>query len=811
MVKVLINEAFKKYLLTQPPKFRQKVHQKFEFLEIGYWDGGLKVKKIKSVGGPKAVFEARLDRANRILLTLGTEPDPSSAPAILVYVWGIVCHDDVSRKSRQILPENVPFLQFKPYQEQTLDGVQLETLEPTFFTQESITQKIADDSATQKWHFLDEANWERIENYQQHEFEMQLYLTPEQLATMEKPLPLLISGTAGSGKTTMSVYYLLHLPLAKKKKLFITYNRYLKNAAQQLYTGLLNASPLKDEYCSPDFYAFKDFCLHAIGSHQQRFSPEREVAFERFKQLVRGNSHASRFDTALLWEEIRSIIKGAMPQINLEVLKKAATGLQNHRLAPALLRALQEQFLAFAQLKSMERIDKFVQKYVRTDIHTFAREIKQFIEEGSDRVLPVLERTIDFLQKERELTRKKYLSFIDYQALSKKKAPNFALDREALYRIFEWYQNTLEREGLWDELDLTRELIIRLSQSEQEALQYDIVICDEVQDLTDVQQELLFYLARNPMHMLFSGDTKQIINPSGFRWEELKRQYYERNLKIPDLCFLNLNFRSSGSIVELSNILLQLKAQLLGSRAEEQEEDWKYKGRPPIVVEGISQQKMLDSIHSTGARKTILVRTEREKQFLSKFLDTELVFTINEAKGLEFDTVLLWKFASDARKKDVWKAILQTSSQEVHQAQIRHEINLLYVAITRAQKDLLIYDGPEASLIWRSDPIQEKIYRTDDLHYIGNIWNVISSPEEWLEQGHYFFEHEYYKAALECYKNAGNAALANKARAYAAEKSGDSKTAARAFENIGMLEKAAHHYEASGNFKKAFELWTRVK
>ncbi|MFQ5675167.1 MAG: 3'-5' exonuclease, partial [bacterium] len=180
-------------------------------------------------------------------------------------------------------------------------------------------------------------------------------------------------------------------------------------------------------------------------------------------------------------------------------------------------------------------------------------------------------------------------------------------------------------------------------------------------------------------------------------------------------------------------------------------------------------------------------------------------------KGLEFDTVLLWKFGSDIHTKDVWKVILAESNQDIHQAKIKHEINLLYVAITRAQKDLLIYDGKDPSLIWRSGPIRDKVYTTDDMNYIGDIWNVISTPEEWLEQGHYFFERDYYKAAMECYKNAGEDDLVVKARAYGAEKRQDFKVAAASFERIGELEKAAFYHEKNENYYHAFQLWKKLK
>ncbi len=805
MVKILINDAFKKYLIRQPADFRRKLRQKFEYLEIGYWDGGLKVKKIKGVSSTKAVFEARLDRANRLLFTLGTENEQGRR-GLLVFVWGVVSHDDIAAGSRRI-PADVPFLQFKPLDKQTLDDTSIEELGEEYRTQEGITQKIAEDSATQKWHFLDQANWDRIEKYRQDEFEMTLYLTPEQKRILDRPLPILVSGTAGSGKTTLSVYYLLKLPLAKHKKLFITYNKYLRNAAYRLYHGLLNGSALKEEYVPPDFFTFKGYCLDIIAHFNRSFPPEKEVNFDRFYQLALSHAPARRFDLPLIWEEIRSIIKGALPQINLKLLKQLFQHLQKGLLNPGQLQALQQQFLAFARLESMQRVAGFVQKYLNADIETFSKHPQHYIEQAHDRVLSVLDRTINWLEKQRELTQKKYLSFADYEALGRKKAPHFHLDRKSIYQIFEWYQERLEAEGLWDELDLTREVINLLSERNPEQYRYDIVVCDEVQDLTDVQHELLFYIVRDPRQLLLSGDTKQIINPSGFRWEELKRHFYERDLPVPEIAFLSLNFRSSGSIVELSNILLELKAKWLGVRAEELKEEWKYKGRPPIIVNRVSEARMLESMQTTGARKTILVRSPHEKERLQKILETELVFTINEAKGLEFDTVLLWKFASDLATRDVWKAILQESDLDVHQAKIRHEVNLLYVAITRAQKDLLVYDGEKPSLIWQSEPIRDHVYLTDDVAYVDEVWNVVSTPEEWREQGDYFFEREYYRAAMECYKNAGDEKAYRRAAAFDAEKRRDWKRAAPLFAEIGETEKAAAYFERTGGWARAFELW----
>lgn len=809
MIRILINDTFKKFLLSQTPEYRKKVRQKMEYLEIGYWDGGLKVKKIKSMPGHKAVFEARLDRANRILFTLGLDRTPT-APTILIYIWGIVGHDDIASRSRSI-PTNVPFLQFTPFLEEEHKDGALEHLEPDYYTQEGITQKTSDDSASQKWHFLDPENWQRIEAYRQDEFELALYLTPEQQEILNKALPILVSGTAGSGKTSMAVYYLLQLPLAKQKKLFITYNHYLKNSAFKLYQGLLNASALKAEYRMPDFYTFKEFCFNVARHFHRSFSEENELTYERFCQLMSSSSLAHKFDLALIWEEIRSIIKGALPQMSLDSFSRAVQSVQKPPVPAETFRVLKHHFQIFANMASLQKIADLVRKYLTTDMLDLSQNFEYYLDRKRDHVLTTLDRTLQFLAKERDLTQKKYLSLVDYEAIGKKKAPNFYLDRQQIYQIFEWYQAQLERNGWWDELDLAREVLHLLSERTVPEFQYDLIVCDEVQDLTDIQHELLFYLTPNPIHLFLTGDTRQIINPSGFRWEELKRHFYERNLKTPELNFLSLNFRSSGSIVELSNTLLALKSALLGVRAEEPYEDWKYKGRPPVVVHNLSEAKMLEGIKKTGARKTILVRTEAEKDRLKASLETELIFTINEAKGLEFETVLLWKFAADAQINDIWKVILQESNRDVHLAQIRHEINLLYVAITRAQSDLLIYDGKQSSLIWDSELVQDKIYLSDDLTYISKIWDVISSPVEWQEQGDYFFEHGYYKAAMECYKNAGAEDFLLKATVYDAEKRQDFSAAAIGFEKLGMKEKAAFYFEKSQDLDKAIALWRELR
>jgi tetratricopeptide (TPR) repeat protein len=811
MATVLINNTVKRYLLNQPLHFREKLRDKFEFLETGIWEGRLRAKKLRGISS-KCVFEAPVDRDSRLLFTLGKYGE-APEKNLVVHVWGIASNDELSKKSRNIVPRNAPFLEFHDFDELSLEDVDLDELEPSCFTQEKITEKTGEESGSQRWFAVDEPEWQRIRNYAKDDFELPLCLTPGQREVLESPPPILVSGTAGSGKTTLSVYYLLKRDLNRRKKIFITYNPTLRNFAERLCGGLLNEAKQREEFLIPDFRVYKQFILDVARRFGRNFLPKKEVDFNRFSRMFASHPLCQKFDAALVWEEIRSIIKGALPQVNISVLERAYSAIRSKGIDPGLFRRLQEQFVLFSKLESLKAVGNFVGKYLKTSLSSFSMHLDRYLKEetSQERVLQVLDRTLHLLKRQKEVVHKKHLSFLEYELLGKKKAPNFRFNRKEIYQIFEWYQDRLEKNSLWDELDLTREVLSVSSEKGLGDYTYDMLACDEVQDLTDIQIGLLFELVASQVNVFFAGDTKQVINPSGFRWEEIKRQFYERGLEVPELRFLTLNFRSSGSIVELSNVLLELKEKYLGLKAEEVPEEWKYKGRPVTVISGIEEPDMIEILRAAGARRTILVRTEKEKKRLQKLLGTELVFTIAEAKGLEFDTVVLWKFCEDELVEDVWKIILDMSKRSVHEAKIRHEINILYVGITRSLNDLIVYDGKEPSLIWENQQFGNRVYVTGDRSFISGIWNVLTTPEEWIGQGDYFFEKEFYRAAMECYKNGGETGLFHKASAHALEKAGKYGEAAQHFEKIGDQERAAQNYERAGDFRKALPLWEKLK
>ena len=807
MTTVLINDTVKKFLLGQPKVLRERIRRKFEFLEAGLWEGRVRTKKLRGLSS-KCVFEVAADADLRVLFTLG-RPGDRQPKELIVYVWGIATHDRLDRELQQVIPENVPFLRFHDYEEALHKDVCLDDLGSSCITQEAITEKVNDESGSQRWYPVEEPEWKRIRSYTAEELELFLHLTPEQKDVLESPPPVLVSGTAGSGKTTLAVYYLLRRDLRRRKNVFISFNRHLKLFAERLYRGLLNEAEGRSEVVVPDFWVFKEFLLETALRAGRPFDPDKEVNFRRFEELYASHPLRQKFDPVLVWEEIRSILKGALPQVDTTVLERSLRTVRNREAETSIFSRLQQQFLLFSNLESLKAIPRFVEKYLQTDILSFCARMDKYLLDDAwrGRAITLLEQTLEEILRRKELSHKKHLSFLEYEFLGKKKAPNFQFSRKELYPVIEWYQHRLDADSLWDELDLTREVLKIVSGGESFIPAYDLLACDEIQDFTDIQIGLLLAMVRDPWHVFFAGDTKQTINPTGFRWEEVRRHYFERGLDVPALKRLSLNFRSSGSIVELSNVLLELKEKYLGIKAEEGPEEWRYKGRPVAVVTGIREAEMLDLLRIAGARRTILVRSEGEKLRLQKTLETKLVFTINEAKGLEFETVVLWKFCESARQEGVWKSILALSQKNIHEAWIRHEINLLYVGITRSQRDLIVYDGAAPSPIWESPEFHSRAYATSDRSYIHGIWNVLSKPAEWIEQGHYFFERDFYRAAAECYKNGGDEKLFAKASAHEAEKAGRHGEAARYFDSLGDRERAAANYERAGEFAKALPLW----
>ena len=831
---LLLHDAVRAHVVSLDARAKQRLREKLEFLQEGLWDAGVRVKKLKGSG--RAVFEARLSRGDRILFTLGEPPDGNGAGATRIYVWGVVKHDDVSAAERRIVPANAPFLDFEPALVEELPEFVADDLDGDYFSP-ALDRPVAvpsaeapTDAGPQRWLVVDEEEWRRLQAaHQGDHLELYLFLTREQARLLHSEPPLLLSGTAGSGKTTIAVYFLLRHRVRQltaaagasgpapepraggERALFLTYSPHLKRLSERIYRGLVRATDLERAPHAVRFATFGELLAEIVGHGGGARWQASPSGLAEFHAIYGNLPRAARHDPELVWEEIRAIIKGAKAPVSRRRFAELAARFQAAQATQRERAALAEYVVRLANLELGAKLDAVRErKSSFATLAEFAASLRDGDAARQEEQRFLLTGALRLLEKQAARLDQPLLTLREYEGLGAKRAPNFPVDRREIYRIAEYYQQQLEAAARYDEIDLTRKALEYLEQHGDQ-FRYDLVVCDEVQDFTDVQLALLFRLATDPRRTVLTGDPKQIINPSGFRWEEVRARYYERGLQVPAVINLSINFRSVGNIVSLANKLLELKGRLIGLGSGEIAERWTFRGRPPLLVDGLAERDLLRTVGLGGAGQVVLVRTERERDRLRAALETELVFTIGEAKGLEFDAVLLWRFAAVEGALAIWRRIATDRVRgDADTPHIRHELNLLYVAVTRARNTLVIWDGEQVSSIWSIDTLADQVYRSADVTAFETIWQRVSTPAEWEAQGDYFAEREHYAAAEECYRHAQAADKEDLARAYRLQHEGDHHAAAALFARHGRAAPAAENLERAAAFREAARAWRRA-
>ena len=833
--KLLLHDTVRSYVVSLGRRARQRLREKLDLLKDGMWEGGMRVKKLKGSG--RAVFEARLSRGDRLLFTLGQPPADNGDGVTRIYVWGVEKHDDVTAAARRIVPGNAPFLDFQPDAlEELPEEVFVDDLDAAYFSPAldrpaPVHDTVAPpDAGPQRWLVVDDEEWRRLQTaHASDHVELYLFLTGEQARLLHSEPPLLLSGTAGSGKTTIAVYYLLRQRVRQltaaagtpalapepraggERALFLTYSPHLKRLSERIYRGLVRATDLERAPHAVRFATFGELLVEILGHGGGERWQAPPSGLAEFHAIYGNLPRAARQDPELVWEEIRAIIKGAKAPVSRRRFTELAARFQAAQATQRERAELAEYVVRLANLELGAKLDAVRErKSSFATLAEFAAGLRDGDAARQEEQQFLLTSALRLLDKQAARLDQPLLTLREYEGLGAKRAPNFPVDRREIHRIAEYYQQQLEAAARYDEIDLTRKALEYLEQHGDQ-FRYDLVVCDEVQDFTDVQLALLFRLATDPRRTVLTGDPKQIINPSGFRWEEVRARYYERGLQVPAVINLSINFRSVGNIVSLANKLLELKGRLIGLGSGEIAERWTFRGRPPLLVESLPERDLLRTVRLGGAGQVVLVRTEQERDRLRAALHTELVFTIGEAKGLEFDAVLLWRFAAAEGAPAIWRRIATDRVRgDADTPHIRHELNLLYVAVTRARNTLVIWDDEQVSPIWSIDTLADQVYRSADVTAFETIWQRVSTPAEWEAQGDYFAEREHYAAAEECYRHAQAVAKEELSRAHRLQHEGDHHAAAALFARHGRAVPAAENLERAAAFREAARAWRRA-
>ncbi|MGX9687038.1 AAA family ATPase [Deinococcus wulumuqiensis] len=517
-------------------------------------------------------YRAKLDDTNRLLLTF-VRHEPEGGQSETVCLALEVIHQHAYEKSR--------FLRGAPIDEAKLpdfnvaavnaDAQQLRYLNP----------------ARSEFHLLDKV----------------ISFDDTQDAVYRTPAPVILVGSAGSGKTALTLQKLREMP---GRVLYVTLSKFLAQSA----AGLYGAHGFENEAQEVSFLSFADF-LRTI-----RVPSGREVTFEDFRTWVTRQPGLKGGDAHQLFEEFRGVLSSS----------------------PA----------------------------------------------GA-------------------------LSREDYLGLGIRQSIYAASERPGVYDLFSKYLRWLDEARLYDSS------LLASAYCEEAAATYDFVVVDEVQDLTAAQLALILHTLKAPGQFLLCGDSNQIVHPNFFSWAAVKSLLYKDPAlgERQKISVLQANFRNSRQVTGVANDILKVKHARFGS--VDRESNFLVRavaaegGSVTFLPDDKRVKKHLDDQTRDSTEYAVLVLRDEDKAAARQAFGTPLVFSVHEAKGLEYPNIILHNFISGARQTyaEIAEGVTRADLQETDELSYRRAkdkadksleiykfyVNALYVAVTRAIERVILVEN----------------------------------------------------------------------------------------------------------------------
>ncbi len=281
--------------------------------------------------------------------------------------------------------------------------------------------------------------------------------------------------------------------------------------------------------------------------------------------------------------------------------------------------------------------------------------------------------------------------------------------RDKLYELFGKYRQWLAEEGLFDLNIIVHDCVA--------TPRYDFVVIDEVQDLTIAQLSLVLKTLKKKGNFLLCGDSNQIVHPNFFSWSQVKTLFWNdpKLAGQQQLSVLTANFRNGTEATRIANQLLKIKQRRFGSIDKESnflvQAVGAEAGKVALMADNDLVKRELDKKTKQSTRFAVLVMRDEDKQEARKHFSTPLLFSIHEAKGLEYENIVLYRFVSNHRSEfneivdGVGKNDLAVENLSYRRAKDKSDkslevykffVNAIYVALTRAIKNLYIIESDTA-------------------------------------------------------------------------------------------------------------------
>ncbi|CAK0793330.1 unnamed protein product [Prorocentrum cordatum] len=305
-------------------------------------------------------------------------------------------------------------------------------------------------------------------------------------------------------------------------------------------------------------------------------------------------------------------------------------------------------------------------------------------------------------------------------------------DQARVYYMFDRYMTMKHSFRQYDDIDVAaciRDAIAAFPK-------VDKLYVDEVQDFSPSQLMVLLSTCWDPDGVTMAGDTCQTINAgSAFSFKDImiafregfaERSCYDAASKA-QLRFLHYNYRCAAGVAFWANSVTSLLLERFPHCADRIEEETLCQQlvELPLIVhlEGLADYG--DALNGTGMRRqvaldmqaaTILVRSNEMREQLHREGVEGTILTIPEAKGLEFDLVVICGLFSSSLNSDMLGALADDDSEESQLAAFAaddgpgqgaflqlnaafyaltsaiHELKLLYTGITRARSGCVLLE-----------------------------------------------------------------------------------------------------------------------
>lgn len=308
-------------------------------------------------------------------------------------------------------------------------------------------------------------------------------------------------------------------------------------------------------------------------------------------------------------------------------------------------------------------------------------------------------------------------------------------------KVFAWYQRVQDKEGLWDDQDLTRAALIEIQKNPSYS-RYAAIFCDEAQDFTRIELQLILRLSVwsqynlygqvNNLPFAFAGDPMQTLNPTGFGWQNLRAHFYQRILTPLDtrgqfgllrgqatqLLELQQNYRSPRDIVRFSNVIHLWRRVLFDRRTLKPQLPWYTDGNSIHLQKGvICENLLLQELIQLAQSSVIFILPcdiNCEVEFLQTMPDLITIFPEIEqghrppnvysaiaVKGMEFPSVIVLGFGEYFAQEFGGRTLEKLLSYR--DVKLEYFLNKLYVAVSRSKDILAVVDTKNGdNHLWRS-------------------------------------------------------------------------------------------------------------